>query len=78
MSESKLLYGSAEDLLDFENEAGLTEEARTALLSQYAGTLGTYKEGSIVKGRVLRLKTYMLPSTSVFLQAGPAVSVFSS
>src|SRR5690606_10071739 len=44
-----------EDLLDFEREAGLTEEQRTALLAQYAGTLGSYKEGSIVKGRVIRV-----------------------
>lgn len=55
MSDTQLIYGSPEDLLDFEREAGLTEEQRTALLAQYAGTLGTYKEGSIVKGRVIRV-----------------------
>jgi small subunit ribosomal protein S1 len=54
-TSNELIYGSEEDLKDFEIEAGLTEEARTALLSQYAGTLGGYKEGSIVKGRVIRV-----------------------
>ncbi|HEX2612335.1 MAG TPA: S1 RNA-binding domain-containing protein, partial [Fibrobacteria bacterium] len=52
---NELLYGSAEDLASFEAEAGLTEEQRTALLEKYSGSIGTYKEGSIIKGRVVRV-----------------------
>jgi small subunit ribosomal protein S1 len=50
-----LLYGSEEDLKDFDLEPGTTDEARNALLAQYETTLGSYKEGSIVKGRVIRV-----------------------
>jgi small subunit ribosomal protein S1 len=50
-----LLYGSEEDLKDFDLEGGTSDEARNALLAQYETTLGSYKEGSIVKGRVIRV-----------------------
>src|SRR5215217_183356 len=50
-----LLYGSDEDLASFELESGTSDEARAALLAQYETTLGSYKEGSIVKGRVIRV-----------------------
>jgi small subunit ribosomal protein S1 len=50
-----LLYGTAEDLKDFDLEGGASDEARNALLAQYETTLGSYKEGSIVKGRVIRV-----------------------
>ncbi len=51
----KLLYGSEEDLREFDAAAGIADEARQALLAQYDATMGAYKEGSIVKGQVIRV-----------------------
>jgi len=52
---TQLLYGSEADLKDFETEAESTDTGRQALLQQYDTTLLGYKEGSIIKGTVVRV-----------------------
>ncbi len=54
---TKLLYGSAEDLLDFEEESSSVAavESKAAQLALYDATLKGYAEGSIVKGTIVRI-----------------------
>ncbi len=52
---TKLLYGNDADLKDFETEEESTDAGRQALLAQYDTTLQGYKEGSIIKGTVVRV-----------------------
>ena len=54
---TKLLYGTEEDLKEFDSEDGriLSDADREQILQQYDATLRGYKEGSIVKGVVVRV-----------------------
>jgi small subunit ribosomal protein S1 len=54
---AKLLYGSEEDLKDFEADSilGADDAVRAEKLKAYESTLVGFQEGSIVKGRVIRV-----------------------